>query len=165
MKPVALVTGGQQGIGLGIAETLAEAGFALAIASERADDDPAVTAALALVLSAGCSGGDGGSADPPVLQPGGPGDEATPASEEDIDAANMAEDAPLINLVDNTARIDELLAAYNEQNGEPGEDGGEDAGLEEDDGCACNVDGRNTAGGMLFGFMSLGLFGLVRRRR
>ncbi|GAB3492568.1 DUF305 domain-containing protein [Nocardiopsis coralliicola] len=48
-----------------------------------------VTAALALALSAGCSGGDGGSADPPVLQPGGPGDEATPASEEDIDAANQ----------------------------------------------------------------------------
>jgi MYXO-CTERM domain-containing protein len=82
--------------------------------------------------------------------------------EEDIDAANMAEDAPLINLVDNTDRINELLEAYNEQGKEAG---GEDAGLDEDGGCACNVDGRNTAGGMLFGFMSLGLFGLVRRRR
>jgi NAD(P)-dependent dehydrogenase (short-subunit alcohol dehydrogenase family) len=47
MKPVALVTGGQQGIGFGIAEALAGAGFALAIAAERAPDDPAVRDALA----------------------------------------------------------------------------------------------------------------------
>jgi NAD(P)-dependent dehydrogenase (short-subunit alcohol dehydrogenase family) len=46
MRPVALVTGGQQGIGLGIAEALAGAGFAVALAAERADDDPAVGAAL-----------------------------------------------------------------------------------------------------------------------
>ncbi len=83
--------------------------------------------------------------------------------EEDIDEANMADDAPLINLVDNTARIDELLEVHNKQNGQDDADG--DAGLDEDGGCACSVDGRNTAGGLLFGFMSLGLFGLVRRRR
>nr|WP_272213357.1 SDR family NAD(P)-dependent oxidoreductase [Marinicella sp. W31]MDC2879308.1 SDR family NAD(P)-dependent oxidoreductase [Marinicella sp. W31] len=44
---VALVTGGQQGIGLGIATALAEAGFAVAIAAEAASDAPAVVAALA----------------------------------------------------------------------------------------------------------------------
>ena len=42
MKPVALVTGGQQGIGLGIAETLAAAGFAVALAAEIAPDAPPV---------------------------------------------------------------------------------------------------------------------------
>jgi NAD(P)-dependent dehydrogenase (short-subunit alcohol dehydrogenase family) len=46
MKPVALVTGGQQGIGLGIAEALAGAGFAVALAAERPEDDPGVRAAL-----------------------------------------------------------------------------------------------------------------------
>lgn len=46
MTPVALITGGQQGIGLGIAEALAGAGFQVAIAAERQADDPAVTAAL-----------------------------------------------------------------------------------------------------------------------
>ncbi len=46
MRPVALITGGQQGIGLGIAEALAAAGFAIAIAAERAPDDTAVKQAL-----------------------------------------------------------------------------------------------------------------------
>lgn len=46
MKRVALVTGGQQGIGLAIARALAGAGFALALASERAPDQPAVVAAV-----------------------------------------------------------------------------------------------------------------------
>lgn len=44
--PIALVTGGQQGIGLGIAEALAGAGFAVALASLPAADDPAVVQAL-----------------------------------------------------------------------------------------------------------------------
>jgi NAD(P)-dependent dehydrogenase (short-subunit alcohol dehydrogenase family) len=46
MKPVALVTGGQQGIGLGIAEALARAGFSVAIASRSAADAPVVAEAL-----------------------------------------------------------------------------------------------------------------------
>jgi len=85
--------------------------------------------------------------------------------EEDVDAANMADDAPLISLIDNTEKIDALLAAYNKQEGEPADDGGMDAGADEDGGCACNVDGGNAAGGLAFGFMTLGLFGLIRRRR
>jgi NAD(P)-dependent dehydrogenase (short-subunit alcohol dehydrogenase family) len=47
MSPVALVTGGQQGIGLGIAQALTGAGFRVAVAAERAADDPAVTAGMA----------------------------------------------------------------------------------------------------------------------
>ncbi|MFZ9134215.1 MAG: SDR family NAD(P)-dependent oxidoreductase, partial [Gemmobacter sp.] len=47
MKPVALVTGGQQGIGLGIAEALGRAGFALALAAELPPEDARVGAALA----------------------------------------------------------------------------------------------------------------------
>lgn len=46
MKPVALITGGQQGIGFGVAEVLAGAGFALAMASQSAPDDPSVVTAL-----------------------------------------------------------------------------------------------------------------------
>ena len=46
MSAVALITGGQQGIGLGIARKLKEAGFKLALASEQPPDAPAVTAAL-----------------------------------------------------------------------------------------------------------------------
>jgi NAD(P)-dependent dehydrogenase (short-subunit alcohol dehydrogenase family) len=46
MKPLALVTGGQQGIGFGIAEVLAAHGFRLAIASRSGPDDAAVRAAL-----------------------------------------------------------------------------------------------------------------------
>ncbi len=46
MKPVALITGGQQGIGLGIAAALSGAGFALALASRSAEDEPAVVEAL-----------------------------------------------------------------------------------------------------------------------
>jgi NAD(P)-dependent dehydrogenase (short-subunit alcohol dehydrogenase family) len=46
MKPLALVTGGQQGIGLGIAEALAQQGFRLAIASRSAPEDASVQTAL-----------------------------------------------------------------------------------------------------------------------
>jgi NAD(P)-dependent dehydrogenase (short-subunit alcohol dehydrogenase family) len=47
MKPVALVTGGQQGIGLGIADALTAAGLAVALAAEIAPDAPPVADALA----------------------------------------------------------------------------------------------------------------------
>ena len=45
--PLALITGGQQGIGLGIAHALAAEGFALALVSLPARQDPTVQAALA----------------------------------------------------------------------------------------------------------------------
>lgn len=46
-KGVALITGGQQGIGFGIAEALVRAGFRVALASELAPEAPAVAEALA----------------------------------------------------------------------------------------------------------------------
>lgn len=49
MRATALVTGGQQGIGLGIATALARAGFRIAIASDLAPDRPEVRAALDLL--------------------------------------------------------------------------------------------------------------------
>ncbi|MCA3562209.1 MAG: 3-ketoacyl-ACP reductase [Aestuariivirga sp.] len=47
MSGVALITGGQQGIGLGIARALVGAGFRVALAAERGADAPEVAAALA----------------------------------------------------------------------------------------------------------------------
>lgn len=47
MKPVALITGGQKGIGLGIAEALTGAGFAVALASRSDPGDATVREALA----------------------------------------------------------------------------------------------------------------------
>lgn len=46
MKPLALITGGQQGIGLGIAEALATAGFQLALVAEQPKDASSVALAL-----------------------------------------------------------------------------------------------------------------------
>jgi hypothetical protein len=43
--PLALITGGQQGIGLGIARVLAAAGWRLALVSQAAPDDEAVVGA------------------------------------------------------------------------------------------------------------------------
>jgi len=42
MKPLAVITGGQQGIGLGILEALVRTGYRVAILSERPKSDPAV---------------------------------------------------------------------------------------------------------------------------
>lgn len=47
MTPQVLVTGGQRGIGLGIAEILVEAGYGVVLAAEVAPDAPPVAAALA----------------------------------------------------------------------------------------------------------------------
>lgn len=47
MKPVALITGGQRGIGLGIARALAGEGYALALSSSSDADSDGVVAALA----------------------------------------------------------------------------------------------------------------------
>jgi NAD(P)-dependent dehydrogenase (short-subunit alcohol dehydrogenase family) len=47
VAPLALITGGQQGIGLGIARALAANGFRLAIASRSAPEDASVREALA----------------------------------------------------------------------------------------------------------------------
>lgn len=46
MKPLVLVTGGQQGIGLGIAQALASQGFRLAIASRSGPEETSVREAL-----------------------------------------------------------------------------------------------------------------------
>jgi NAD(P)-dependent dehydrogenase (short-subunit alcohol dehydrogenase family) len=47
MTKLALITGGQRGIGLGIARSLADAGFKLALASSSDEESEAVAAALA----------------------------------------------------------------------------------------------------------------------
>ena len=46
MKPVAMITGGQQGIGLGVAKTLADSGFEIVMVSEREESDDMVLRAL-----------------------------------------------------------------------------------------------------------------------
>ncbi|MBW4706906.1 3-ketoacyl-ACP reductase [Roseobacter sp. YSTF-M11] len=54
MSRVALVTGGQQGIGLGISRLLVDAGFQVALASRSGQDSPAVAAALSELDGAAC---------------------------------------------------------------------------------------------------------------
>jgi MYXO-CTERM domain-containing protein len=75
--------------------------------------------------------------------------------DEDIDQDGMAEDAPLINLVDNTEKINELLADFNKQRGYG----------DIPTGCGCTLEPGGPAGGVAFGLATLGLFGLIRRRR
>ena len=49
MSGVALITGGQRGIGLGVAKTLRAAGWRIAITSEKAQDDAEVQSALSML--------------------------------------------------------------------------------------------------------------------
>ena len=86
--------------------------------------------------------------------------------EEDVDESAMATNAPLISLTDNTELIDSLLAEYNtEHSMDPDGPGANDDGLG-GAGCACSVDGGDAPiGGALLGFMTLGVMGLVRRRK
>jgi MYXO-CTERM domain-containing protein len=89
--------------------------------------------------------------------------------DEDIDQDGMADDAPLINLVDNTDKIDELLEEYNDRRREEaGADGGTDAGLDDSGlgaGCGCSSTDDDPARGALLGFAALGLLGFLRRRK
>ncbi|WP_106089486.1 DUF2330 domain-containing protein [Enhygromyxa salina] len=78
--------------------------------------------------------------------------------EEAVDQENMADDAPLVNLVDNTDRINELLAAHNA--GSKAQITGVGGGS-----CACAVQADDAPRGIALGLACLGLLGLVRRRR
>ena len=81
---------------------------------------------------------------------------------EAVEQEGMAEAAPLIRLADNTEQIDALLDEWNRQGaGATGEDPSAD-----DNGgdCACSVD-EDQPLGLAFGLATLGLFGLIRRRR
>jgi MYXO-CTERM domain-containing protein len=75
--------------------------------------------------------------------------------EEDIDEEGMADDAPLINLVDNTQKIDDLLDEYNKKQGYG----------DIPTGCGCTAEQSGAAGSLAFGLLAFGLFGFVRRRR
>ncbi|PRQ03064.1 hypothetical protein ENSA5_18350 [Enhygromyxa salina] len=77
--------------------------------------------------------------------------------DEDIDQDGMADDAPLINLVDNTQKINDLLDEYNKSKGY--------GDLPQSCNAGCTLGDKAPAGGVAFGFMTLGLFGLIRRRR
>jgi MYXO-CTERM domain-containing protein len=77
--------------------------------------------------------------------------------EEDIDQENMADNSPLINLVDNTDKINALLDDFNKQRGY--------GDIPTGGACHCTAHQSGLAGSAAFGFMALGLLGLVRRRR
>jgi MYXO-CTERM domain-containing protein len=85
--------------------------------------------------------------------------------DEDIDQDGMAQDAPLIKLVDNTEKINDLLEEYNSGR----LNGGNDAGPDEIDlpgsGCTCSTGDEDPVRGGLLGLGLLGVFGLLRRRR
>jgi len=83
--------------------------------------------------------------------------------EEEIDQENMADNAPLINLVDNTDQIDALLEEHNNKALEemPGAD--DDPSMAA--GCGCMIDDDDGRGGLALGFATLALLGLVRRRK
>jgi MYXO-CTERM domain-containing protein len=77
--------------------------------------------------------------------------------DEDIDQENMADNAPLVNLVDNTDKINELLAGYNTRTKAVADGLGSN-------GCVCSVDDQGRSG-VAFGLAALALLGLVRRRK
>ncbi|EDM75972.1 hypothetical protein PPSIR1_19904 [Plesiocystis pacifica SIR-1] len=79
--------------------------------------------------------------------------------EEDVDQESMAENAPLINLVDNTDLIDQMLAEHNEKaraNAIQNAEGGS---------CTCSASDEQRGGHGLFGLAILGALGLGLRRR
>jgi MYXO-CTERM domain-containing protein len=84
--------------------------------------------------------------------------------DEDIDQDGMAQDAPLINLVDNTEKINELLEDYNNGKLNGGKGGGSDSGNVDIKGGNCSVGDQPVHTGLL-GLGLLGLIGLVRRRK
>jgi MYXO-CTERM domain-containing protein len=85
--------------------------------------------------------------------------------DEDIDQDGMAQDAPLINLVDNTEKINDLLDEYNDGRLAGGPDGGANLGDGNASGCACTATDDEPARGGLLSLGLLGVFGLLRRRR
>jgi MYXO-CTERM domain-containing protein len=84
--------------------------------------------------------------------------------DEDIDQDGMAQDAPLIKLVDNTEKINALLEDFNAGRLSGNNDGGPD-NIELDGGCVCNATDDEPVRGGLLGLGLLGVFGLLRRRR
>jgi MYXO-CTERM domain-containing protein len=86
--------------------------------------------------------------------------------DEDIDQDGMAQDAPLINLVDNTEKINDLLDEFNNGRLAGGPDGGAslDSGDGTGNGCACTANDDEPARGGLLALSLLGVFGLLRRR-
>ena len=79
--------------------------------------------------------------------------------EEEVDQENMAQNAPLMVLSNNTDRINELLEAHNQlAQTQIDELTGASAG------CGCEAD-DDSRGGLALGLATLALFGFVRRRR
>jgi MYXO-CTERM domain-containing protein len=84
--------------------------------------------------------------------------------DEDIDQDGMAQDAPLIKLVDNTDKINDLLEDFNAE--QLSENGGGPGNVDIDGtGCVCTATDEAPARGGLLGLGLLGVFGLIRRRK
>jgi MYXO-CTERM domain-containing protein len=84
--------------------------------------------------------------------------------DEDIDQDGMAQDAPLIKLVDNTDKINDLLEDFNAE--QLSENGGGPGNIDIDgSGCVCTATDEAPARGGLLGLGLLGVFGLIRRRK
>jgi MYXO-CTERM domain-containing protein len=85
--------------------------------------------------------------------------------DEDIDQDGMAQDAPLIKLVDNTEKINDLLEDFNAGRIEGNNDAGPDNVDLPGSGCACTATDDQPVRNGLLGLGLLGVFGLLRRRR